>query len=75
MYSLNRYLLVALCLPNTELNADGSLEHEKQTCPHRAKEEADARGGSGTDMCVCITTQVTLSHECLGEGGAVPELQ
>ena len=54
MYSLNRYLLVALCLPNTELNADGSLEHEKQTCPHRAKEEADARGGSGTDMCVCV---------------------
>ena len=25
MYSLNRYLLVALCLPNTELNADGLL--------------------------------------------------
>lgn len=28
-----------------------------------------------TCVCVCVTTQVTLSHECLGEGGAVPELQ
>lgn len=46
-----------------------------QTCPHRAKEEADVRGGSGTDMCVRVTTEVTPSHECLGEGGAVPEIE
>lgn len=46
-----------------------------QTCPHRAKEEADVRSGSGTDMCVRVTTEVTPSHGRLGDGGAVPETE
>lgn len=47
----NTYL-VAWCLPNIELHADGSLGHERQTCPHGAEEEADIRGGPGTEVCM-----------------------